>query len=249
MLRNRIGDGALKPGDQLPTEKELMAQHGLSSSTVRQALLSLVHEGRLYRRAGKGTFVNEPSVWRDPISFSGFSEEMLAEGHSPGARVVSAGFLKPRSTRVKLLAESLLSSEVFEVVRVRTADDVAIAVEEVYFPKPIGQELVGHDLTDVSLTALLEDELGLTLSRALQVIEAASAGPRVAALLAIRRGSPVLQIERTAYLEDGAPCYWSRGQYRSDRYTYRGWIPRRRAAPLAWTERDGQGSRAIPAAR
>ncbi|RVD44738.1 MAG: GntR family transcriptional regulator [Mesorhizobium sp.] len=89
IIRSQIESGVFSAGDQLPTEMELMRQHELSSSTVRQAVLALVGEGLLYRRAGKGTFVAKRHIGRDLLTFSGFSEEAVARGFRPGTRHVT----------------------------------------------------------------------------------------------------------------------------------------------------------------
>ncbi|WP_446720454.1 GntR family transcriptional regulator [Mesorhizobium sp. 131-2-5] len=71
IIRSQIESGVFSAGDQLPTEADLMKQHELSSSTVRQAELALVGEGLLYRRAGKGrslpsvTFAGTCSLFQD----------------------------------------------------------------------------------------------------------------------------------------------------------------------------------------
>lgn len=57
ILRQSISEGALKPGDRLASEPELVARYKVSRSTVREAIISLVQEGLLYRIQGKGTFV------------------------------------------------------------------------------------------------------------------------------------------------------------------------------------------------
>jgi len=44
-LREAILDGALKPGDELPAERELCAQFGVSRTTVREALRALQAQG------------------------------------------------------------------------------------------------------------------------------------------------------------------------------------------------------------
>src|SRR5438552_39146 len=51
---------ALAPGSSLPPERILAAEHGLSRTSVRQALHELVVEGRLERVQGRGTFVARP---------------------------------------------------------------------------------------------------------------------------------------------------------------------------------------------
>ena len=44
-IEQAIGDGALAPGDRLPSERELAAAHGVSRMTVRQALQALESRG------------------------------------------------------------------------------------------------------------------------------------------------------------------------------------------------------------
>ncbi|MCE5315060.1 MAG: GntR family transcriptional regulator [Armatimonadota bacterium] len=46
-----------QPGDQFPTEAELVRQLGFGRSTIREAIGQLVSEGYLTRTQGKGTFV------------------------------------------------------------------------------------------------------------------------------------------------------------------------------------------------
>lgn len=52
-----IRDGLLKPGDKLPTESSLMAQHGVSRTVVREAISHLQAAGLVQTRHGIGTFV------------------------------------------------------------------------------------------------------------------------------------------------------------------------------------------------
>ena len=52
-----IANRGLKPGDLLGTETELIARHGLSRATVRQALAVLERDGYVSRKRARGTFV------------------------------------------------------------------------------------------------------------------------------------------------------------------------------------------------
>jgi GntR family transcriptional repressor for pyruvate dehydrogenase complex len=60
-LGNGIRLGLLGPGSQLPPERELAAELGISRSTLRQAIVTLVQSGHLVSIRGRtgGTFVSE----------------------------------------------------------------------------------------------------------------------------------------------------------------------------------------------
>ncbi len=59
-LGDRLRDGRLAPGDKLPTEAEIMAEHGVSRTVVREALSKLQAAGQVLTRHGIGTFVVSP---------------------------------------------------------------------------------------------------------------------------------------------------------------------------------------------
>ncbi|SHF19165.1 GntR family transcriptional regulator, arabinose operon transcriptional repressor [Marinitoga hydrogenitolerans DSM 16785] len=56
-IYNNIQNGIFKPGEAIPTERELCDKLKVSRYTVRRAIQELVHEGYLYRVQGNGTFV------------------------------------------------------------------------------------------------------------------------------------------------------------------------------------------------
>ncbi|MFC4110339.1 GntR family transcriptional regulator [Micromonospora zhanjiangensis] len=60
-ILDRIAAGILKPGDKLPTTKELAAQYDTSGLTVRKAIEVLTEAGVLEGRQGVGVFVADPS--------------------------------------------------------------------------------------------------------------------------------------------------------------------------------------------
>ena len=60
---------ATSPGDRLPTEPELAARHDVSRITARQAVMQLVREGLVVRRQGKGSFVAEPPVHHEAVTW------------------------------------------------------------------------------------------------------------------------------------------------------------------------------------
>lgn len=60
-LGQQIRQGALKPGDKLPTESEIMRTWGVSRTVVREALSRLQAGGLVETRHGIGTFVLQPN--------------------------------------------------------------------------------------------------------------------------------------------------------------------------------------------
>ena len=76
-IRDRIRAGELMPGAQLPPERELGEQYGISRMTVRQALQYLISDDVLVARQGTGTFVAEPKLTFDLRHALGFTDEMV----------------------------------------------------------------------------------------------------------------------------------------------------------------------------
>jgi GntR family transcriptional regulator, transcriptional repressor for pyruvate dehydrogenase complex len=59
-ISESIRNGALSPGDKLPTESEIMRIQGVSRTVVREAISHMQAAGLVETRHGIGTFVREP---------------------------------------------------------------------------------------------------------------------------------------------------------------------------------------------
>jgi len=73
-IRNAIFDGRLKPGDKLPSERELIENFKVGKATLREALRSLEVLGFLEIRKGVsgGAFVTEVDMTKARDSFTNF---------------------------------------------------------------------------------------------------------------------------------------------------------------------------------
>ena len=73
-IRKAIFNGTLKPGDKLPSDKELIDNFGVSKGSVREALRSLEVLGLLEIRKGAlgGAFVTEVDTKKAKQGFSNF---------------------------------------------------------------------------------------------------------------------------------------------------------------------------------
>jgi GntR family transcriptional regulator, transcriptional repressor for pyruvate dehydrogenase complex len=57
-IEQSIREGKLKPGDQLPAERELAQEFGVSRTAVREAVKTLSEKGLVEAYSGRGTFVS-----------------------------------------------------------------------------------------------------------------------------------------------------------------------------------------------
>ncbi len=220
MIKEQLAQDGLYPTDsRIPGEEELAATHHVSRMTARQALTELVNEGVLYRRAGKGTFVARPKIERELAKLTGYYEEMIAKGLKPGARVLGQSVVKV-GQKVGSFLELHPEDEVIQIFRLRLADGEPMAIQTVHVPYDRCPNLVGEDLTKVSLYQLLEQKYGLRLGHARERITATVASRQQAALLAIPKDAPLLQIERLTLLRSGIPIEFVESFYRADKYVY-----------------------------
>ena len=60
-IEQSITSGALKPGDQLPAERDLAQRFGVSRTAVREAVKALREKGMVEAYSGRGTFVTSAS--------------------------------------------------------------------------------------------------------------------------------------------------------------------------------------------
>ncbi len=58
-IKYSIARGALKPGDKLPTVRDVAAENRINRNTVARAYMDLEREGILVGRAGQGSFVSD----------------------------------------------------------------------------------------------------------------------------------------------------------------------------------------------
>ncbi|WP_028648544.1 winged helix-turn-helix domain-containing protein [Nocardiopsis sp. CNT312] len=62
-IRDRIKSGDLKPRDRIPSESELVAEHGIARETARRGIALLRSEGWVVTLPQRGTFVaDEPGT-------------------------------------------------------------------------------------------------------------------------------------------------------------------------------------------
>ncbi len=219
MLREKIASGEWKPGDMVPSERELSEQYHISRMTARQALSELATEGLLRREQGRGTFVAEPKIEHGLTRLTGFTEDMKARGLRPGARVIRLELIQPPLLAMQAL-QITPDEKIVLLERLRLAEEEPIALETSHLHFPGVEALLNEDFENHSLYSILSEKYQISPARAVQKIGADLCRKREQKLLNIGEGAPVLRNKRITYDQWGRPFEYTESAYRADRYVF-----------------------------
>ncbi|TFZ49963.1 GntR family transcriptional regulator [Serratia proteamaculans] len=82
-LNDWLSQGAIAPGDKLPSERELGELLNIKRMTLRQALLFLESESRIFRKDRRGWFAALPRFNYNPNSSTSFKQAAIEQGRFP----------------------------------------------------------------------------------------------------------------------------------------------------------------------
>jgi GntR family transcriptional regulator len=213
-----IVDGSLAPHSPLPSERQLMATYSVSRMTVRAAIAKLIDEGRVYNVHGSGTFVGSTEMFSKAPSLTSFTQDMVARGFSPSSRVLALVRIEADAALARWL-NLPVGSECTHLRRLRIADGIPMAIEDMYVPGTI----LDFDDFDLDGSRSFYEQLaraGHEPYRAEQEILAASLTSEEARLLDVKDGSAALCVERIVSSSKGKAVEYTRALYRADRYSF-----------------------------
>ena len=215
-LAEAIQRGDFKPGEKLPSERELQIQLGISRATIRQALNDLASSGLIYTRSGKGTYVAQLRIATSLIPRVSFSENMRSLGHIPSTRLLDMA-VEPAFGLIADYLKIPQGAQIIRIKRLRLTDNIPLGIQKSHLPYDLCFELLKKDFNHASIFDSLV-ELGLIPYSASQVVKASLPTTKEQKLLAIQAGDPVMRIDWSTYLESGKPIEVANQTYRGDEY-------------------------------
>lgn len=217
-LEADIVSGRLKVGEQIPSERAMAEQMGISRMTARKALQELAGRGMLETRVGHGTFVGTPTIQQELTALSGFTQDMERQGRTTSSIVVEAERGAPTAEAGKALALTG-SGAVYRLTRLRLADGTPVAFECTEIDASRVPDLFAKaDFSKTSLYAGLRHHCGIIPATAEQTLEAALADPATALRLKVDPGAAVLRQTRLTRDANGRPFEFVRSTYRGDAF-------------------------------
>jgi GntR family transcriptional regulator len=208
-LRDLIVNGQLQPGQMVPPEWDLSELYGVSRLTVRRALEDLVRQNWLERKHGVGTFVRQPTIASIADSKLSFTEQMRAIGRKPSSRQIGQRVV-PATAKISRAIQIREGEPIFEITRVRLADEVPILLETSCVPheKFPGLEDRSWSEND-SLYKILSEDYGVSITGMDHTLKPVLLTETEALYLETKAGTPALLSEIVGFTREGAPVEYS----------------------------------------
>lgn len=220
ILSDALRDGVFSAEGRLPGERALAQQLGVSRSTLRQVLVALADSGELRRSANRGWFVVRHELSEGPNTLLSFTESTRQRGLTPGSEILRS-LVRPATLDEAEILGLAPAAPMFEVERRRTMNDVPVAVDLTCLPLHMVPDIQDADLTDSSLFTVLQESYGLVATRCDYQVQAMAADERIAPLLGLSVGAPVLVGEQTTYDQRERAITTGRVTYRGDAYRFK----------------------------
>lgn len=215
-----IQDGRYRPGERIPSERELAEQLGVSRLTVHHAIKGLQQAGLLVAQVGRGTFVSPRPLNQQLEALTSFTEDMRLRGNAPSSEVLSAKVC-PAPDDIARFLDVRPGTQLAVLQRVRIADDQPMALETSHLIASACPGIIDrYDFSRESLYRVLRQEYGLALAHAEQTIAARGATRDEARVLGLKPNAPVLHMTRVLYTADDRPLEYVISAYRGDSYTF-----------------------------
>ncbi len=221
-LRDYIQSGSWNIGDLFPTDREIMEKYGVSATTVRRAVKQLVEEGWIERKPGKGTFIKKEPIKEQLDKLTGFFEEMTNKGFVPKAEVLEVKEVEVDDSLLKKFPglKLLKQDKLMLIKKLHKINDKQLVYVNSFWKEEYGKELARYDLSNTGAYEIANRFLNVQLTKAEETILAKAATREEAEFLGIKKGEPVLVMERLTFEQNDIPIEYVYNVYRADRYRY-----------------------------
>jgi GntR family transcriptional regulator, transcriptional repressor for pyruvate dehydrogenase complex len=106
-IEESIVKGSLKPGDQLPAERELAQRFGVSRTAVREAVKALREKGLVEAYSGRGTFITDGTTQAVRQSLDLMVKIGQPEGSSHLAEVAALAAIRIQEPELATMREAV----------------------------------------------------------------------------------------------------------------------------------------------
>jgi DNA-binding GntR family transcriptional regulator len=198
----------LGPGDPLPSEPELARLFDVGRTTVREALLTMQHDGWIQRSQGSRTTLT--SLFRRPALglevLEPLEELARRQGWTCGTEATTFGVGEATEQEASQLSVEP-GSTVTRLSRLKTIDGEPLALMRSVVPERTASVEILREGFHDSITRLIAETRSLRFAES--EVSAAAAGGELAAMLGLSRGAPVTVLEERFFANGPDPLVWN----------------------------------------
>lgn len=210
----------MKPGDRLPSERQLCDIYKVSRTTVRSAIADLELNGYIKRIQGKGTFVQVPSRYHQNLQdYYSFTEQTKKQGKVPESLILEFHIEKPNQMTQEMLN---LSEEdnILRFLRLRKADGIPMMLETTFLNYAEFPGLTLQMLETTALYTLFEQTYHKNIERVKERYSVAILNRQQAELLDVPSNDPCLKITRMSFDANHNIIEYTISFARGDKFNY-----------------------------
>jgi GntR family transcriptional regulator/GntR family frlABCD operon transcriptional regulator len=195
ILRKHITDGVYGEGDLLPSENELCQLYGMTRPTVRQSLSTLANDGYISRHQGKGSIVHHLPREIGILSVSG-TTSAVGDRNLKTRIIVKPVIVPWKDDFMFPLSKLEKESGCIYMERLRLLDDVPIFYDISYIANINLPRMTSRQFENRSLFRILREHYHIEIRGGEQRIKAIPASLKISRFLHLKKGEPVLHLER-----------------------------------------------------
>lgn len=202
-LIERINKEEFSSDYMLPPESALIQEYGVSRITIRKALESMEAQGYIFRKQGKGTFINRSRADEQKFKkYSGGLTSMISKTGRSCRRIQLEKAIVPAGEAGKEI-QLQPEDDCLLYRRIYTADDVPVYYVESTINHQFCPSIELYDFSFISISMIIQNILEAKLYRHNRKVETVRAGEEVAKYLNLHSDDPVLLLTYSSYLSDG----------------------------------------------
>lgn len=211
-IRNKVNNGDLKPGDDIPSETALCKEYDTSRMTVRKGLAILMNEGYIYSIPGKGYFVEKPEFNKYTIYYDEMNNLI---NNVDNTKLLAVDIVMPHEE----LASSLQISKNKKVIVIRRlfyTDGEPMAYDIKYLLYEKGMPIVENEIEQATFPEMVSKNTSLYGLKKELLIYAKMPEEKTKKLLNIKDDLALLVVEQKLYDDKNKPMGLGITYFRGD---------------------------------
>ena len=208
-----------KPGDQIPSENDIISQYQVSNTTARKVLLEIEKEGWVIKVKGKGTFVKENPISRSATKILSFTKNMKQIGLTPSTQLIDSMIIHQPLMKTISRRNYTLQPPIYKITRLRFANGIPVMKEDRFISMRYCPGIENINM-EQPLYDIYKDSYDLQIKQIDQVISAIIINKELCRLFNVKSRIPGFAVEGVTFCGNEMILEMEESIYRGDKYKF-----------------------------